>query len=122
MLELSLLGITVFQQVIMREHCSKFKFFGSKYGTLLKTTGIVRCIMITATEKQLTIICTRQAFQWHYALVFLDTLKGMGMMKDSEFRARFDSLYTYVARQLNPPIDSDIVNRYVVIEQHIPVE
>lgn len=74
----------------------------------------------TATKTH--IICTRQAFQWHYALVFLDTLKGMGMMKDSEFRARFDSLYTYVARQLNPPIDSDIVNRYVVIEQHIPVE
>ena len=60
----------------------------------------------------------RQEFLWHYVTVYLENLRGTGVMNDEKFKSRFDELYGYVRDKCNSDgVGGDIVDYYVVIEK-----
>lgn len=66
------------------------------------------------------IIKTRHDFIWHYALVHLECLMGMGVMYDEKFKNLYQNLYDYVAGKCAVQIEGDIIDFYVVVEKYAP--
>lgn len=61
-------------------------------------------------------IYTRQALKWHVLFWWLDDIREYAY-SDEGFRKRFEELYSYVCDKIEMPIDGDITDAYVLLEQ-----
>lgn len=63
-------------------------------------------------------IYTRQALKWHVLFWCLDDIREYAY-SDEGFRKRFEELYNYVCGKIEMPVDGDITDAYVLLEQRI---
>lgn len=67
------------------------------------------------------IVKFRQEFIWHYAVLYLENLKGTALMLDEKFKSLFNQLYDRAASKCDTELDGDIVDYYMIVEKAIKI-
>lgn len=67
-------------------------------------------------EQNDKVVKIRQEFIWHYAVVYLENLKGTAVMCDEKFKSLFDDLYKYLEEKCRIEEEGEISAFYMVFE------